>query len=116
MITPAILFGGLGFFRLVLVVCGKQNSEYALDCGAANPGCRRLSAGAWSFYIPARVSSGFQSASTKPRLMPRIRAWHSRIPSSAEAYASYQGMALAVPQNAVNPGLEPLAPFALPGT
>src|ERR1039458_5426491 len=32
--------------REPLVVCGKQNSEYALDCGAANPGCRRLSAGA----------------------------------------------------------------------
>src|ERR1039458_9042833 len=29
-----------------LVVCGKQNSEYALDCGAANAGKRRLSAGA----------------------------------------------------------------------
>src|ERR1039458_5953494 len=29
-----------------VVVCRKQNSEYALDCGAANPGCRRLSAGA----------------------------------------------------------------------
>jgi hypothetical protein len=56
MITPAILFGGLGFFRNLLVVCGKQNSEYALDRGAANPGCRRLSAGAWSFYISARIS------------------------------------------------------------
>ena len=29
----------------------------------------------WSFYIPARVSSGFQSASTKPRHMLCIRAW-----------------------------------------
>jgi hypothetical protein len=28
------------------VICGKQNGEYALDCGAANPGCRRFSAGA----------------------------------------------------------------------
>jgi hypothetical protein len=26
-------------------VCGLP------QCGAANPGCRRLSAGAWSFYI-----------------------------------------------------------------
>src|ERR1017187_1254149 len=38
--------------------------------------CRAgTSADAWSFYIPARVSSGFQSASTKPRLMLCIRAW-----------------------------------------
>jgi hypothetical protein len=26
-----------------------------LLCGAANPGCRRLSAGAWSFYIFAKI-------------------------------------------------------------
>jgi hypothetical protein len=32
--------GGLAA-GVLLVVCGKQNGEYALDCGAANPGCRR---------------------------------------------------------------------------
>src|ERR1017187_2976973 len=36
---------------------------------------RRLSAGAWSFYISARISGRFPRASTRPRLMPCIRAW-----------------------------------------
>jgi hypothetical protein len=29
----------------VLVVCGEQDDEYSDNSGAANPGCRRLSAG-----------------------------------------------------------------------
>jgi hypothetical protein len=35
-----------GVSRPLVVVCGKQNNDYALGCGAANPGCSRLSAGA----------------------------------------------------------------------
>src|ERR1039458_8179985 len=36
---------------------------------------RRLKAGGWSFYISVRISCRSHRASTKPRLMPCIRAW-----------------------------------------
>jgi hypothetical protein len=63
--------GGLAA-GVLLVVCGKQNGEYALDCGAANPGCRRLSAGAGDQRLAhlrkSRLKGGWVSAKQKPEV------------------------------------------------
>src|ERR1039458_6620655 len=71
-----------------VVVCRKQNSEYALDCGAANPGCRRLSAGADRLTIgpqdtilphqtPAAKTAGATSWSLQGLKMYKLQAQDS---------------------------------------
>src|ERR1017187_2108959 len=76
----------------------KQNSEYALDCGAANPGCRRLSAGAWSFYIFLRFSfrastkCGAGAFACQPNMFYRreLPHWHPDVDEATFLFVTWR--------------------------